>query len=536
MKPIDWIERAAGYFILSWGWKRAFLAFAAGAVSALSMPPFDFFPVLFLTMPALVWLMDGVAAEPEKGVVSRLRHGFALGWWFGFGYFLAGLWWIGSAFLVDADEFLWLLPFAVLLLPAGLAVFWGLGAMLARLLWRDGLRRILALAAGISLAEYLRGTMLTGFPWNTIGQAAMTMPVTMQKASVLGLYGATLLAVAVFAMPAMAAPRLSGGVRRFLVAAVALIAVDLGFGAIRLSAHPLSLADGVSVRLVQPAVDQSEKWSPGMVDRNFRLLMDLSVQATSSEKQGLSGTSLLVWPETAFPFLLTERRDALASLSAMIPDGTVLAAGAVRVEQPAAGQKREKAFNSVYTIDTAGEITGAADKVHLVPFGEFLPFQDLAESLGLQQLTELRGGFEAGSGRALLDAGAARKFLPMICYEIIFPGRVLNGAGRPAFILNLTNDAWFGMTPGPYQHWRQAVLRGVEEGLPVVRSANSGISSVTDPMGRVVAMVPLGVRGVVDSGIPVALTHTLFATYGNVLFVALLAVFIACCLVPARRR
>jgi apolipoprotein N-acyltransferase len=534
LKPIDWIERAAGYFILSWGWKRAALAFFAGALSALAMPPFDFFPVMFLTFPALVWLMDGVAAEPGKGLFSRLKHGFSLGWCFGFGYFLAGLWWIGSAFLVDADVFVWLLPFAVLLLPAGLAVFWGLGTMLARLLWKEGFARIAALAAGLGIAEYLRGTILTGFPWNAIGEAAMTIPLTMQKASLIGLYGVTLLAILVFSLPAMLAPRVANGGRRYAGFALLLIAADLAFGAWRLSAIPQSVAANVSIRLVQPAIDQAGKWSPEMEARNFQTLMDLSVKATSDEKQGLSGTTLLVWPETAFPFVLTERRDALSALAAMIPEGTTLAAGAVRVEPPAPGQKSERAFNSVYTIDSAGEITGAADKVLLVPFGEFLPFQDVAEGLGLEQLTRMRGGFEAGSGRMLLDGGAAGKFLPLICYEIIFPGLVPEGA-RPSFILNLTNDAWFGLTPGPYQHWRLAVLRGVEAGLPVVRSANSGISSVSDAAGRIVEKIPLGVRGVVDAPLPNTSLHTLFAKYGNSLFLALLAALVTVSVIPARR-
>ncbi|HSO48329.1 MAG TPA: apolipoprotein N-acyltransferase, partial [Rhizobiaceae bacterium] len=254
MKPIDWIERAAGYFILSWGWKRAMLAFASGALSALAMPPFDLFPVLFLTIPAFAWLMDGVAAEPRKGLGARMWHGFALGWWFGFGYFLAGLWWIGGAFLVEAEDFAWLLPFAVLLLPAGLALFWGVGAMLARLIWREGASRILALAAGLSVAEYLRGTLLTGFPWNTIGQAAMTTTLTMQKASVLGLYGVTLLAVAVFALPALIAPRTGSRARALVILAGAFVVGDLAFGAWRLAANPVTFAENVSVRLVQPAV------------------------------------------------------------------------------------------------------------------------------------------------------------------------------------------------------------------------------------------------------------------------------------------
>jgi apolipoprotein N-acyltransferase len=521
------IGRIAAFFILSWGWKRSASAFIAGAFSALAMPPFDAFPVLFATFPVLVWLLDGIAAEPSRSRIARLRHAFMPGWWFGFGYFLAGLWWIGHAFLVEAETFAWAMPFAVILLPAGLAVFWGLATAFARIFWSDGPGRVAALAAGIAIAEYLRGNLFTGFPWNVVGEAAMTFPLTMQKASLFGLYGVTALAAFVFCLPALAADRGRPANRLLALIALFLVVGDIAFGAWRMAANPPVFVEGASIRLVQPAIDQSEKWSPDMEARNFGLLMELSVKATSPQKQGLSGTSLLVWPETAFPFVLTDRRDALAAISAMLPEGTILAAGAVRIEPPAAGSPRERAFNSVYTIGHDGSILGAADKVHLVPFGEYLPFQETAEAIGIEQLTRLRGGFEPGSGRVLLDGGAAGSFLPLICYEIIFPGEALKGVSRPEFILNLTNDAWFGMTPGPYQHWRQAALRGVEEGLPVIRSANNGISSVTDANGRIVERLALGERGVVDSLLPSALPPTIYATYGNYSFFGLLGLLLA---------
>ncbi len=527
------MERLAGYFILAWGWKRRLLAFLAGALSALAMPPFDAFPVLFLTFPVFVWLLDATAADPSPTLFARLRKWFATGWWFGFGYFLAGMWWIGAALLVEADRFAIFLPLAVLGLPAVLALFWGLGALLAGLLWKEGWRRVLALAFGLGVAEYLRGIILTGFPWNSIGYAAMTTPLTMQKAAVFGLYGVTALSVAVFAAPAILAPRIPQN-RLSAMAGILLLAVaDIGFGAWRLAHFPAQMVAGVSVRLVQPAIDQSEKWSPGIEDRNFRQLLDLSTRATSPEKPGLSGTTLLVWPETAFPFILTERPDALSALGAMIPPGTVLAAGAVRIEPPTPGRKRELAFNSVYVIDDTGAIAAAADKRHLVPFGEYLPFRELAESLGLEQLVRMPGGFEAGTSAVLLDAGKAGKFLPLICYEAIFPREAFQSAARPDFVVNVTNDAWFGMTPGPYQHWRQAVVRGVEEGLPVVRAANDGISSVSGPLGRVVEKVPLGVRGVIDSELPAAIPPTLFSRLGNTLFAVILAVFFVISVWPA---
>ena len=534
MKAIKAIEFMASHLILSWGWKRRFWALAAGALSALAMPPFDFFPVLFLTFPALVWLMDATALDPATSLLARAARGFATGWWFGFGYFVAGLWWIGNAFLVEAEQFAWLLPLPVLALPALLAVFWGIGTALARLLWKDGARRIAALAAGIGVAELMRGTLFSGLPWNSIGEAAMTVPLTMQKASLLGLYGVGAIAVFVFASPALLAPRLAGKNRRVFVLVLGVIAADLAFGGWRLATSPATRVEGVSLRLVQPAIDQSEKWSPEMESRNFKLLMDLSVSSISAEKPGLSGTTLLVWPETAFPFILKERRDALAALGAMLPDGTVLAAGAVRFEPPAPGDNRELAFNSVYTIDDKGEISGASDKVHLVPFGEYLPLKELAERLGLEQLTRMRGGFEAGSRRALLNAGPAGSFLPLICYEIIFPGEATRGVTRPGFILNVTNDGWFGMTPGPFQHWRQAVLRGVETGLPVVRSANSGISSVSDANGRTVEKIGLGVRAIADTELPIALAETPYSRLGNSLFWLIIAGFLAFSALPAR--
>jgi apolipoprotein N-acyltransferase len=532
---ISAIERLASFFILSWGWRRAFLALGAGALSALAMPPFDLFFIMFITLPALVWLMDATATDPVSGPLRKMRAGFVTGWWFGFGYFTAGLWWIGHAFLIEAEEFALLMPAAVLGLPAVLAVFTGAGTAVSRLLWRDGFRRIAALAIGLGLGEYARGVLLTGFPWNSIGMAAMTTPLTMQKIALFGLNGVTVLAVVVFAAPALVAPRTGQRGGSILAFLVALAALDLGFGAWRLAEHPQSSVEGVSVRIVQPAINQAEKWSPEMEARHFKTLMDLSVTATSPEKPGLSGSTIVVWPETAFPFLLTERRDALAALGAMIPEGTTMIAGAVRIEPPAAGQTKERAFNSAYTIDANGEISGAADKVHLVPFGEYLPFQETLESLGFQQLTRLRGGFESGSGRKLLDAGAAGKFLPLICYEIIFPGDVRGISERPDFIVNLTNDAWFGRTPGPYQHWRQAVLRGVETGLPVVRAANSGLSSVSDASGRITGSIALEVRGVIDTTLPVAYPATFAFQFGNLPFFVLIGVLLAVCAVPVRQ-
>ncbi|MEZ5799759.1 MAG: apolipoprotein N-acyltransferase [Nitratireductor sp.] len=513
------LERLSGKFILLWGWKRAGAAFAAGAVSALGFAPFNLFPLLFATIPVLVWLMDATAADPSQGMLSRISGFFRTGWWFGFGFFLAGLWWVGNAFLVEADEFAWMLPIAIMALPAALAMFTGLATAVAGIFWRDGWGRLVLLSVCLAGSDYLRGTLFTGFPWNVFGYAAMPVPVLMQSAALIGTYGVGLLALMVFSLPAALATPLQVRGRGWKLHVWLCLLLGLAhpaYGAWVLYANPQQAATANRVRIVQPAIDQSMKWSPESEADVFKTLLDLST-STGKEGETLAGSRLLIWPESAFPFVLTERRDAISALAAMIPDGTKLVAGALRVEKPAPGASRERVFNSVFVIDANGEIVGASDKTHLVPFGEYLPFEPLMASLGIEQLTHLRGGFEEGTMRQLLDGGEAGKFLPLICYEAIFPGQAVPVGIRPDWLLNLTNDAWFGFSPGPFQHWQQARIRGVEEGLPMVRAANDGISSITDAQGRIVAKLGLGERGILDAAIPELRIRTLYSRYGNLI-------------------
>jgi len=518
------IESLAGYFILLWGWKRSAVSLTAGLLSAFSLPPYNGFPILFVTFAILIWLLDGSAAEPANNFFTRGWSSFKTGWWFGFGYFLSGLWWVGTAFLVEADEFVWLLPFAVIALPAGLAIFWGLAAALSRIFWTEDWRRIIIFAVFLAAAEYARGTLFTGLPWNLLGYAALPFPLWMQSASVVGIYGVTLLCIPVFSVLGVFTPQSSmrpRGTTKLLVFALSLIVLHTGFGYWRLSNASDDMVPDVSLRLVQPAIAQKDKWLPEKETEIFQRYLALSTKATSKEKRGLSGTTHLIWPESAFPFFLTERKDALAAIGAMLPEGTDLITGAIRMEASVAGRRNGYVFNSVYVIGSDGVITAAADKVHLVPFGEYLPFQDLAESLGFTQLTKLKGGFEAGNIRPVLSTKTGPAFLPLICYEIIFSSDVIpkiTDGERPQWIVNLTNDAWFGMTPGPYQHLQQSIVRGVEEGLPVVRVANTGISSLTDGYGRVIGQIPLGEIGVIDLPLPKPSTPSFFAKNGNLSF------------------
>ncbi len=532
------IEALAGNFILLSGWRRSLWAFFAGSVSALSTPPFDQVWVLFLTFPILVWLMDNVSSEAAIGWLHKFCLAFIPGFFFGFGYFLFSLWWLGNAMLVDAQNFAWAIPFAVLALPAFLACFWGVATSVAGMFWAAGTTRLFMLAGCFSLAEYARGHLATGFPWNAIGYAAYPVPVLMQSASVLGIYGITAFAVFVFSIFGLIVPggsRKLAGQRFTIFLAISFLSAHVAFGFWRMPSEPVVTVENVTLRLVQPAIDQKDKWDPAQEAGIFKQYLDLSTRANSEGYAGLSEVSHLIWPESAFPFVLTERQDALGAISAMLPENTSLITGAIRVETAAVGQSEVYVFNSVYAIGPGGEIEAAADKVHLVPFGEYLPFREALESIGLQQLAGDRGGFAPGNSRKLVTSGIAPQFLPLICYEVIFSGNLMDGNQRAGWIVNLTNDGWFGSTPGPYQHLRQAILRAVEEGLPLVRAANSGISLVVDPYGRVVKELSLGKSGILDSKLPKALGPTVFSQYGNSIFWIVTALFFAIGLFPLRK-
>jgi apolipoprotein N-acyltransferase len=506
--------RAAGLaIILSWGWKRAAIAAVAGALSALAMAPFNAWPVLFLTFPVVVWLIDGSAAGRRRGVPAAAMAG----WWFGIGYFVPGLYWIGYAFLVDASTFAWLMPFAVLGLPAYLALFTALGFALARLMWTRDASRVIALAVSLTLSEWLRGHALTGFPWNAFGYA-LTEPLALaQTASLIGLWGLTFLSVAIFASPAVL---IDGRSRRkpWIAPAIALLLlVAMGiFGGVRLTLRPTTTVANVKLRIMQPNLQQDVRFNYAAKAEVMQKYLTLSDRASGPQSTGVRDASILIWPESAFPFFLTREADAMAQIAELLPKGTILLTGSVRAPDLPPGTIITRAYNSIYAIDHDGSVLSIYDKLHLVPFGEYLPFQDWMEKLGFVQLTKVQGGFIAGARRRTMEIPNAPRVLPLICYEAIFPGEVATRDDRPGWIVNLTNDGWFGISTGPYQHLQQARLRAIEEGLPVVRAANTGISAVIDPLGRIVARLGLGVEGVLDSNLPSAIPPTVYARAGDI--------------------
>ena len=517
---------------LAWGWRRILLAFAAGAASTLALAPINFWPAPFLCFPVLVWLIDGAAAGRLGGALSAA----GTGWWFGFGYFVVGLYWIGNALLVDAKTFAWLLPFAVIALPAGLAVFTGVGAGLARLMWSRGASRIWALAVGLTIAEWLRGHLFTGFPWNTFGYALSAPLPLAQGAALVGIWGLTFAAIAVYASPAVLADAPDDTKRRWLapLLSVLLLIGLAGYGALRLKANPTAYVDAVRLRIMQPNLQQDEKFNYSQRQQVMSRYLALSNRSTGPGANGIHDITHLIWPESAFPFFLTRDAEALAQIASLLSSGTVLITGAVRAPEGVPEAAVTRAYNSVYVFDHDGSILSVYDKVHLVPFGEYLPFQDFLEELGLRQITNLRGGFIAGDRGRVLKVPQAPDVLPLVCYEIIFPEAIPRGE-RPGWMVNLTNDGWFGASPGPYQHFQQARLRAIEQGLPLVRAANTGISGVVDPFGRVTAQLALGTEGVLDARLPRAAPPTPYARTGDLPTGLALAVAAALALRGRRR-
>lgn len=505
------------FIVLSEGWPRRMLAFGAGACGALALAPFSIAPAIAVPLCVAVWLIDGEHSP---------RAAAADGWWLGFGYFFAGLWWLGAALLVEADQFAWALPLAVIGLPAALAIFTAFGFWLAYLLWSPGPARVFALAFGLSAAEWLRGHLLTGFPWNDMGMALADAGPLAQTAALVGLYGLNLLTVIIFAAPATLieadARRLSRNPA--VIIATALLVFLTAYGGLRLGAGTTGTVAGVRLRLMQPNLPQDAKFRPENGPEILRRYIALSERATDPGHGGMAGVTHLVWPESAFPFILSRQPEALAAISGMLKEATLIT-GAARVEN--ANSENGKVFNSIEVV-REGRIVAFFDKIHLVPFGEYLPLAPILGRLGVAHLVP--GVWDPGEGPRELRAPGLPLLSPLVCYEAVFPEAAVDrgvGRSRPGALLNLTNDGWFGQTTGPYQHFAQARLRAIEQGLPLIRVANTGVSAIIDPYGRVLESLPLGAEGVIDGLLPKPAGQTVFSRFGRTLVALLFLVALA---------
>ncbi len=553
-------------------WQRAATALGAGALSVLAMPPFFLWPVLLLTLPVLVWLIDGaVGAETDPNAPlaaspawRTLLDAGLMGWCFAYAFHVTGLYWLREAFLVTGGNLALLWPLGVLGLPAYLAIYHGLAAMFAARIAPPGLSRVTALAVGLGIGEWLRGHAFTGFPWNVLGEALTYPLVLMQSVAIFGVYGLTVVTVLVLASPGVllaavpspkSTPMRPGAAffqrwSRGTQAAAALLgplALLATYGTLRLTATPPPYVEGVKIRLVQPSIDQREKWQAAKQPEFVARHLELSLRGPTSEPDNLAGITHIVWPEAAMPFLPLHRPEVLRSIGDALPDGVYLLAGILRLERAsnpgatgAAGGSAptdaDKIYNSLAVFDGEGRPIAVYDKSHLVPFGEYLPFQSLLEGIGLSSLTRQRGGFAIGpEPRPLLGIPGLMRAGPLICYEAVFPGIAARSAGRPDVMINVTNDGWFGNSTGPRQHLHQARLRSVEEGLPMIRVANNGISAAYDAYGRELARIDLDVAGVVDTGLPGSIAPPVYARIGDIVFALLCAVLILLLLMPRFR-
>lgn len=533
------MNRLADTITLSEGWPRFLFVLVAGAVSGLSVPPLFVLPALFVGLPVWIWALDGAEVTTRW---SRLWGApFQIGFGFGLGYFTVALHWLGAAFLQQGGAFVLLMPFAIVGLAAILSVFWGLASALAHALWSGGVFRLLSFAGSLALGEYARGHLFSGFPFDLVGYAFTANEPMMQAASLIGIYGVTVLGLLAAASPALIWP--GGGrllPRRLMpfLAAICLVAAQYGFGLYRLASTPVVPRSDETIRMVQPMILDHQSFGVVNPADIIGQLSGLSAAKLGPEGRGLDSVTKLVWPESVFPFFLTDYPVGIAQIGRMLPDTTLLLTGAPRQALDADGLPvpDNPGYNSILAIDHRGEVVASYDKSHLVPFGEYLPFASFWKLFGISQFVPGTNGWAPGEGRRLMSPPGSPAFLALVCYEAVFPGDI----GDPFaadYILNVTNDAWFDGSIGPAQHAHHARLRAVESGLPLIRVANTGLTFATDPLGRVTASLPVGIAGAVDV-VPAAPLpgRTLFAALNDLPFWTLTLGLIGCGAIAARRR
>ncbi|WP_309604451.1 apolipoprotein N-acyltransferase [Phenylobacterium sp.] len=502
------------------GWTGRALALLSGAAAGLAHPPFGVLPGL-LGYALLLALID---AEGDRPVWSALLRG----WLGGVGYFAVAVWWITEPFMVDAREQGWMAPFALVLMAAGLALFWAGAAGLYRWLRPRGAASVLLFAGCLAGFEWLRGHVLTGFPWDLPGETWRAGSAPSQAAALVGAYGLTWITVAVAAAPALLLRKAPSRDRLVALACAALALAGLyGFGLHRLAGAARPLAGAPVIRVVQANIDQKDKWKP----ENLSLVLQTYVDLT--RRPAATAPAIVIWPEGALPAviddLLAPGSPYAARLAAAIAPGQTLLMGANRAQAGAGGQTRY--FNSLVAFRRDADalrVTGVYDKHHLVPFGEYMPSGDLATKVGFRSLVHMPDDFSAGPPSRPLALPGFAPVQVLICYEALFPGVTRASARRagrrPAWILNVSNDAWFGAGSGPWQHLNIASYRAIEEGLPIVRATPTGVSAVIDAYGRILpgARIGLGGFGVIDAALPAALPPTPFSRGGDLALAVML--------------
>jgi apolipoprotein N-acyltransferase len=499
------------------GWQAALLLFLAGAVSALAMAPYHVWPLLAVGLIVLMWSVDRA-----HGMGQGLKSAFFRGFMFGFGYFLAGTFWLSFAFITRGPEFIPLIPLALPLFSGFLALYWGGAMVLYKALRHRSEWRILGFAASIALFEWIRAHLFSGLPWNMPAYAWPAGGAVSQAASWFGVYGLTLLTILILASPAVSVSR-SGAVTRLFppLAGMIILTVLIATGSARIPSGASPVRDDVTMRIVQLAMTQEEKWGPG----GFYLARQRYLELT--RQPGIENVSHVLWAEGALPrYYVLQDAETLGLIDQALPPETLLLAGVNRAVEVPEQDDEYVFYNSLTMMNFEGLTPRFTqyDKALLVPFGEFIPFAALIDAIGFSDFA--RQQFTAGSGQQVMDTGRAGAMMPLICYEAIFP-RYLQGAPeRPDWLYNLSNDAWFGETSGPAQHLIQSQYRSIEAGLPMVRTAVRGVSGVVDPFGRMAARIERLDEGAHDVSLPLPIAATPYVRWGNLPFwVVCIAIF-----------
>jgi len=508
-------------------WRVRGLALLAGLAAALAHPPFGILPGL-LGYAVLLWLLDTIDGP------RPLRSAFLRGWLMGLSYFALSTWWIAEAFMVDAANQGWMAPFAVAAMAAGMALFWGLGAVLYRLIRPAGVRRVLVFAGAFALLEWTRGHILTGFPWNLPGETWRAGSAVSQFAGVVGAYGLTWVTLAIAAAPAVWRDGRRGRIA-VGAAAVALAGLFVG-GALALSRPPSAPGPALTVRVVQADIPQESKWDA----QRFAQIVQAYVSLTAKPYAG-KPADIVVWPEGALPLAINDymvpgswvRQDIVAALR----PGQLMLLGGYRYEGP---PDKPVYYNSLVALRRTADdvvVVGIYDKHRLVPFGEYLPADALMTRIGFKSMAHLGDGFATGPKPAPLRVAPDLLVQPLICYESLFP-RLAKPVPGVRAIVNVSNDAWFGVTSGPLQHLNLASYRAIETGLPLIRATPTGVSALIDARGRILpgARLKLGESGVIDGKVSEVGSPTLFSKLGHWPFGLLLLVsFLAAIRVPGGR-
>ncbi len=450
----------------------------------MGQPPTSFWPISLLCLSGFFYVLRQNTLTVQLAFQSVFT--------FGFGYFLVTMNWIVEPFLVDINAYGWLAPFALTSMVAGLSFLWGLGAAVG---WRLLQKMHLGLALGIGIAEVLRGFLFTGFPWGLIGYVWSNTPIA-QVSAYIGIYGLTLLTIFTSALAVL--PRTGRNCVISTAALLGVIGLTWAAGLYRIAQSKLDYSFN-TVRLAQPNAPQALKWDPD----HTRIFFERLLTQTQAEPK----PDLVIWPESALPLPFEFAEDFLAQLS-QAAQGTPVLLGALRIEQ-------ERYFNSIIHLNTEGEAKPVYDKYHLVPFGEYLPFEEVLGRMGLTALAEFAGtGFAMGKGPLVFEIAQLGKVLPLICYEAVFPQDVSDAPLRADVMVQLTNDAWFGNFSGPQQHLVKAQMRSIEQGVSLLRVANTGITGMIDPLGRLNQFLPLNETGYIDVSVAKALPPTLYSRFG----------------------